>query len=238
MRYLALLLGLFVLCAGNAGAQLNASNYTLLPQPTFGAASAVSAPATSGLNSSIASSFASASPVPASDPALALLPAPAPAPKQDVTSVYENYAWQAYLGYSFMRFYELPNITKNTNGYNFSVVYYIKDHLGIDGEFQGDYLTQGGSSGWFLFAGGGPRFRWALPRNMEIWAHGLGGWSHFTPQTAAGNRQAPAFEVGGGLDIAFRPRLSLRFAADCVGTYYFNTYQFSPKGSAGIGFKF
>jgi hypothetical protein len=249
MRYLALLLGLFVLCAGNAGAQLNASNYTLLPQPTFGAASAISAPANSGLNASFTSSFASASPVPdaivlpvaapvlPTDPALMLAPAPAPKP-QDVTSVYENYAWQAYLGYSFMRFYELPNITKNTNGYNFSLVYYIKDHLGIDGEFQGDHLSQGGTGGWFLFAGGGARFRWALPRNMEIWAHGLGGWSHFTPQTAAGNRQSPAFEAGGGLDIAFRSRLSLRFAADCVGTYYFGTYQFSPKGSAGIVFKF
>jgi hypothetical protein len=249
MRYLALLLGLVVLCAGNAGAQLNASNYTLLPQPTFGAVSAVTAPAPSGststLDTAIFSSFASASPVTApvaaplspTDPALMLAPAPAPKP-QDVTSVFENYAWQAYVGYSFVRFYELPNTTKNTNGYNFSVVYYIKDHLGIDGEFQGDHLSQGGTGGWLLFAGGGPRFRWALPRNMEIWAHGLGGWSHFTPQTAAGNRQAPAFEAGGGLDIAFRSRLSLRFAADCVGTYYFGTYQFSPKGSAGIVFKF
>jgi hypothetical protein len=238
MRYLAFLSGLVVLCAGNAGAQLNASNYSLLPPPSFASptvSTALATPSNATLVPSLASTLTS---TPVADPnALFLLPAPAPKP-QDVTSVFVNYAWQAYIGYSFMRFYELPSITKNTNGYNFGIVYYVTNHWGIDGEFQGDYLHQAGTSGWFLFGGGGARFRWALPRNMEIWAHGLGGWSHFTPQTAAGNQQAPAFELGGGLDLAFKPRWSLRVAADCVATRYFDTYQFSPKGTAGIVFKF
>jgi hypothetical protein len=238
MRYAAFLLGLVVLCAGNAGAQLNASNYTLV-QPPFTASNAIisepSAPLTASLAPSLSLSLA---PAPMSDPnALTLVPEPAPKP-QDVTSVFQNYAFQAYVGYTFMRFYELPSITKNTNGYNFGLVYYIKNHWGLDGEFQGTHLSQAGYSGWFLFAGGGGRFRWALPRNLEIWAHGLGGWSHFTPQTAAGTQQAPAFELGGGLDLAFKPRWSLRVSADAMGTRYFGTYQFSPKASAGVVFKF
>jgi hypothetical protein len=238
MRYAAFLLGLVVLGAGNAGAQLNASNYTLTPPPTTAPNAIISEPA-APLTASLAPSLsASLAPAPMADPAsLSLFPPAAPKP-QDVTSVFQNYAWQAYVGYTFMRFYELPSITKNTNGYNFGIVYYITNHWGADGEFQGTYLHQAGTDGWFLFGGGGARFRWALPRNMEIWAHGLGGWSHFTPQTAAGNQQAPAFEVGGGLDIAFKARWSVRFSADCVGTRYFETYQFSPKGSAGVVFKF
>jgi hypothetical protein len=238
MRYLAFLSGLVVLCAGNAGAQLNAANYTLLPPPSFASTTISTTPGTSSetvFAPSLASTLTS---TPMPDPsALALLPAPAPKP-QDVTSVFENYAWQAYVGYSFMRFYELPSITKNTNGYNFGVVYYFTNHWGIDGEFQGTHLSQAGTGGWFLFGGGGARFRWALPRNMEIWAHGLAGWSHFTPQTAAGNQQAAAYELGGGLDIAFKPRWSFRVSADAMATRYFDTYQFSPKGSAGIVFKF
>lgn len=237
MRHAAFLLGLVVLCAGNAGAQLNASNYTLVPPPAFTSAAIISdssylpAAPTPSLASTLTSN-----PTPDANPFA--LPAP-PAPKpQDVTSVFENYSWQAYAGYTYMRFFELPSITKNTNGYNFGLVYYITNHWGVDGEFQGSYLHQGGTDGWFLFAGGGPRFRWALPRNIEVWAHGLGGWSHFTPQTAAGTQQAAAFELGGGLDLAFKPRWSLRVSADCVGSRYFGTYQFSPKGSAGIVFKF
>src|SRR5271154_3814370 len=34
----------------------------------------------------------------------------APAAPQDVTSVFQNYSWQAYIGYTFFRFYELPGI--------------------------------------------------------------------------------------------------------------------------------
>ena len=165
------------------------------------------------------------------------MPAPDPKP-QDVTSVFENYAWQAYVGYSYMRFFELPNVTKNTNGFNFGLVYYFKNHIGLDGEFQGDHLHQAGYGGWFLFGGGGGRFRWSLPRNTEIWAHGLVGESHFTPQTANGPQHAFAYELGGGLDLNFKPRLALRVAADAMCTRYFSTYQFSPKASAGIVFKF
>ncbi len=174
---------------------------------------------------------------PVTPASLSLLPAPDPKP-QDVTSVFENYAWQAYVGYTYMRFYELPNLTKNTNGFNFGMVYYITNHIGLDGEFQGTHLNQAGYGGWYLFGGGGGRFRWSLPRNTEIWAHALVGASHFTPQTANGSQHALAYELGGGLDLNFKPRWALRVSADAMCSRYFSTYQYSPKASAGIVFKF
>ena len=240
MRYVAFLLGLVVLGAGTAGAQLNASNYTLIPPPAYSSSVNIADPA-AALPADPAPSLAytlTSVPAPELNANPFLVPDPAAPKPQDVTSVFENYSWQAYVGYTYMRFYELPSITKNTNGYNFGLAYYFTNHWAADGEFQGTHVNQSNVGGWFLFAGGGVRFRWALPRNVEIWAHGLGGWSHFTPQTAAGFQQAPAWEAGGGLDFAFKPRWSLRVSADCVGSRYFGTYQFSPKGSAGIVFKF
>jgi len=244
MRYAAFMLGLVFLGAGNAGAQLSSSNYVLLPPPaSWPTALLPEAPAAAP--ALFASSFMptltdAAGAISAPGPnlsSLSLLPAPDPKP-QDVTSVFENYAWQAYVGYTYMRFFELPNVTKNTNGFNFGLVYYFKNHIGLDGEFQGTHLRQTGYGGWFLFGGGGARFRWSLPRNTEIWAHGLVGESHVTPQTANGPQHAFGYELGGGLDLNFKPRLALRVAADAMCTRYFSTYQFSPKASAGIVFKF
>jgi hypothetical protein len=74
---------------------------------------------------------------------------------------------------------------------------------------------------------------------MEVWGHVMGGYSHFKPETSFGADHAPAFEVGGGVDIAaHRGRLSYRVEADMVGTRYFSTYQYSPKVSVGVVFKF
>jgi hypothetical protein len=49
---------------------------------------------------------------------------------------------------------------------------------------------------------------------------------------------APAYEAGGGVDIRARWRLSYRIEVDMVGTHYYNTYQYSPKVTAGIVIKF
>ena len=157
---------------------------------------------------------------------------------QDVTSVFESYAWQLYGGYTFQRFYELPGITPNMNGFNLSVVYYWKDWFGIDGEFAGTHATQDNVSSWFLFGGGGPRFRWSARKGIEVWAHALVGYSHFTPQTPAGSQQAFAYELGGGVDLPFKPRWAIRLGGDAMATTYFNTHQFSPVAHAGLVFRF
>ena len=239
MRYFAILLGLVFLLAISAGAQTSASNTVLLPDSYF------AVPATSALPANApAISLTPFSTAPANTPPGGLAPStplsllPAAPPPQDVTSVFENYSWQLYGGYTYLRFFELPGITQNLNGFNYSVVYYWKDWFGVDGEFAAAHGTQGDVSSWFLFGGGGPRFRWSARKGIEIWAHALAGYSHFTPQTPAGNQHAFAYELGGGVDLPFKPRWAIRLGADALNTSYFNTHQYSPVAHAGLVFRF
>ncbi len=104
--------------------------------------------------------------------------ATAPAdPPQYVQGVHVIYNWQAYFGYTFFRFYEAPGTQRDTNGFNYSMVYYFKNWFGLDGEFAATKTSQNAFNGWFLFGGGGPRFRWSGPRGLELWGHVLFGYS-------------------------------------------------------------
>jgi hypothetical protein len=164
-----------------------------------------------------------------------------PDPPQQVQGVFKKYAWQAYAGYTFFRFYETshPTNRETQNGGNWSIVYYWKDWFGIDGEMSATYGHQSNHDSWFLFGGGGPRFRWSGPRGAELWGHALFGRSHFTPQTAFGPQEAFAYELGGGVDIGGHyKRWAIRVSGDVIGSHYFSTYQFSPKISTGFVFKF
>lgn len=237
MRYFFFLSGLVLVLSLSASAQTSASNSVLLPSSYF------AVPATSDLPvNTPAISLTPFSAAPANTSPGGLAPSKPlslmPAPPQDVTSVFENYSWQLYGGYTFLRFFELPSITQSMNGFNFSVVYYWKDWFGFDGEFAATHATQSNVSSWFLFGGGGPRFRWSAKKGVEVWAHALVGGSHFTPQTPAGNQHAFAYELGGGVDLPFKPRWAIRLGGDAMCTSYFGTHQFSPKASAGLVFRF
>jgi hypothetical protein len=166
-----------------------------------------------------------------------LIPTPA-APPQDVTSVFQHYGWQFYLGYSFFRFYEVPAYTQNMNGFDYGVVYYFNNWVGAEGNFSATHATQFGQSSWFVSGEGGPRFRWAARRGTEVWVHTLLGYSHFTPQTPNGGQNSIAYQLGGGVDLPFKPRWAFQIGADAVGSRYFSTYQFSPKFTVGVVFKY
>jgi hypothetical protein len=158
---------------------------------------------------------------------------------QGVQGVFVTYKWQAYFGYTFTRLYEVPGRQLDTNGFNYSMVYYIWDWFGLDGEFAATHDSQFSFDGWLLFGGGGPRFRWSGPRGLELWGHVLLGYSHLTPQTSYGSEDAFAYTAGGGADInILRSRWALRLGADMLATRYFGTYQFSPKAFGGVVFKF
>jgi hypothetical protein len=233
MRHTVVLFILVFLAALTAGAQSSVS--TSLPlSPSFNLDPAAAAPNNIRLTpfNPPADSLTSATPA---TPALSLVPAP---PPQDVTSVFETYSWQIYAGYTFFRFYELPHITENMNGFDINMVYYFKDWIGVEGDLSGTHATQNDISSWFAFGGGGPRFRWSARRGLEVWAHALVGISHFTPQTPFGDKHALAYTLGGGVDLPFKPRWSFRVGADAVGSQYFSTHQFSPKVSLGVVFKF
>jgi hypothetical protein len=236
MRHAGFVFGAFLLFTASAGAQVNSVNSPLFASLDSGAATAASTPvapftfvpalpaiAASGVDAAPANS-AEASESAAQEPT--------------VQGVFQNYNWQAYAGYTFVRLYLAPTMTRNTNGLDLSVVYYPKGgHIAADGEFIGAWGT---SHSKLLVGMGGGRYRWSIPMGMEVWGHGLVGGTHFLPQTAYGSQSAFAYEVGGGLDIPIRNhgRYAFRLGADMVGTHYFGTYQFSPKFTTGIVFRY
>lgn len=161
-------------------------------------------------------------------------------PAQDVYGVRPIYPFEAYFGYTFLRFYEVPGTTVNTNGFNYSIQYYPKTWVGADGEFVLGLGNQYPFQARFLLGLGGVRVRTTRFRqNVELWAHVLAGATHFTPQTAYGKQGAFAYELGVGGDINLsRVRYAIRVSGDMVGTRYFGTGQLSPKISAGFVYRF
>ncbi len=242
MRQIVILLGVVLLFACNAGAQANPAYSFSSAVPNLLAANASPSGGTSfslatpGANSAPTTNFTAVS-------GIALPDAPAPAapaePPQGVQGVFQNFDWQAYIGYTYVRFFEVPGTQLNTDGFNFSVQYFFKDWIAADGEFVATFGSQLGSTSEYLMGMGGVRIRKAMPRGLEVWAHALGGAAHYSPQTAYGKQDSLGYELGGGVDInAHHRRLAYRVAVDAAGTRFFNTYQVSPKVSAGVVFKF
>jgi hypothetical protein len=247
MRQSAFLLGVALFLAGTASAQTTldstpaadspaASNVTISQETITPQLFALStdpsgiAPATPAASSTLGAN---------TDPASAQGPAPQ-TQSGGVQSVFPQYNWQAYVGYTYLRFYEGGPFTKNTNGLNIAGEYYPHTgHLGIDGEAVATFGSQANRT-LKLWAGmGGGRYRFAAPRGLEVWVHGLVGGAKFVPQTAFGGQTGLAYEVGAGVDIgAFNHRLAFRFAGDMLGTRFFSTGQYNPKVSAGIVFKY
>ena len=164
---------------------------------------------------------------------------PAAKPQNRPIEVYEHYNFQGYLGYTFTRFYEAPHMIKSLNGFDSSVSYYLKPWIGADGSLFVGFGNQAGSAARLAFGGGGLRARWAAPRGLELWAHGLAGRTHYVPQTAFGPQGAFGYEVGLGVDATgHRQRIAYRLELDMLGSKFFGTYQLSPKASIGIVYKF
>ena len=167
-------------------------------------------------------------------------PAQTSVPQRGVIGVYENFNFQVYIGYTFLRFYEAPHLIQSRNGFNSSVVYYHgSGTLGIEGSLLGAFGSQSIYRSRFAFVGAGGRYRWSAPRGVELWGHGLVGRTHYTPQTAFGNQGAFAYELGIGADInAHHQRLAYRVELNMIGSTYFGTSQLSPMGAVGVVWKF
>jgi hypothetical protein len=170
-------------------------------------------------------------------------PAPAPAPEpmpQQVQGIYPELYWQASVGYSFMRFYQLPNTAVDTNGVSLSMAYFFKPWIAgegvVDGGFGG---AQAGGRPGSAFGGGGVRVRMGWEHSTVLWAHADIGGAHFSPQTTFGGTGAAATQVGVGVDLkSNHEKLAYRVEADMVGTTFYGTYQVSPKVGFGVVFGF
>jgi hypothetical protein len=161
----------------------------------------------------------------------------ADAPPQGVYGVFPSYRYQIYVGYTFLRFYVVPGLQENTDGLDFSIAYYFRDSLAVDGEMAVTFGTYTGENAEFFLGMGGLRYRRPVGK-VDLWVHGLAGEAHFSPQTPFGGEDGFGYEVGGGLDVTPRRfRLSLRLEGDMVGTHLYGTYQYSPKISFGVVYK-
>jgi hypothetical protein len=244
MRYAAGLLGAIFIFALNLPAQVN-PNYSLR-QISSTESEAAPAP-----TSEVTPMFALATPPELGAPGELRVAAPSSPTTSDssaqqqptVYGVFQQYNWQIYGGYSFMRFYLIskPNTILTLNGIDFGIVYFIPKvtWLGAEGQFVGEYGGYAGYTAKLAVGMGGLRVRWSAPRGIELWGHGLIGGTKFVPQTAFGSETALAYEAGGGVDVgAHHRRIAYRLELDMVGTRYFSTYQYSPRVSVGIVFKY
>src|SRR5271167_497065 len=143
MRYISSLFAVFLFSAFVANAQSSSASY-----PLYGALSTSADASTSSAPVITLPQVNLLSPVVPvlglTSTSLALASPAEPAAPQAVTGVFEEYAWQLSGGYSFVRFYELPAITQNMNGFNFSLAYYFKDWIAADGEFAAAFGSQAG----------------------------------------------------------------------------------------------
>jgi len=165
-------------------------------------------------------------------------PAPAPAP-QILQGVYPELFWEAGVGFTYTRFYQLPNSSVNTYGFNASGAYFFKPWLGGEADLDGGLGLQNGVEAKRLFSGGGARIRTTAPRAVVLWIHGVVGLAHFEPKAQFGGENAFAYEVGGGADLnAHHHKLAYSIEGDLLASSFFGTYQLSPKVSVGVVYKF
>jgi hypothetical protein len=238
MKYTFILVGTVLLAAFSTAAQANFAKSVGFASPDFGAyyIAATGLPAYSGV--------IPAQPAPSSSAFANLAPAPVGAippadPPQEVQGVFEKYSYDVYAGYTFFRFYEVPGIESNMNGVNGSFVYWYRDRIGADAEVFATYGHQPGINSWQTVGGVGPRVRWIKPKGIDLWAHALLAGAYQTPKTPYGGQGTVAGIFGGGVDLNGHHRhMAIRLAVDGVATHYFGTFQFSPKLSAGIAYKF
>jgi len=229
--------------AATAGAQASSPRYTFPAASSLSFSSSASGvalllPANDG--SASPTSDATSVPVWGASPDSLADPAPAPEPPpQGVYGVLPKSDREVSLGYTFVRFYEVPGATEDANGLDVSGVYYLKPWIGADAEILGVFGTISGADSHLFVGGVGPRLRWPSSRGLELWGHALAGFAYLSPQTPYGGTTAFGYEVGGGVDLnTHRGRWAYRVEADALGTQFFGTYQLSPKISAGIVYKF
>lgn len=226
MRQAAMLLGAVLFFVVGAGAQTATSQ-----QLTD------SAPSTSDFGPQL---FALASPNAATEPSSWRHNwLPKPGVGQPIYGVFPDFNWQVYGGFTYTRFYEVQGTTINLAGFDFAVTYYPHIRwIAAEGDISATFGSQAGQHSQLVTEMGGIRLRWP-ERASNVWIHGLAGGAYLAPKTVYGGQHAFSYEIGAGVDLAHRrSRLSYRVEGDIVGTFFFGTYQYSPKVSAGVVYSF
>lgn len=159
---------------------------------------------------------------------------------QPIYGVRPEFNWQAYGGFTYSRFYEVPGTTIDLAGFDFSVAYFPRVRwFAAEGDVSATFGSQLGANYQFVTEMGGIRLRWPTPQGSDLWVHGLAGGAYLAPKTVYGGQHAFSYEFGAGVDLARRHSpLAYRVEADLVGTFFFGTYQYSPKVTVGLVYNF
>jgi len=175
---------------------------------------------------------------PPAAPAPAALPE---APRPQGPGARDDYTrWDLAIGFEYAHF-KSNLYSANLFGLHSALGYNLNDWFGVEGSlvaaFGGDVFS-GAKTRYVLFTGG-PRITWRpLRKRWEPWAHALVGGLHMEPQTANNGKNGFAFQVGGGADLRFNPRLSFRVEGDYVRSMLYGGSQNNIQAGAGAVFHF
>ena len=163
-------------------------------------------------------------------------PPPDPRPRHRESSHLSG-SLQIGVGYEYVRFRSAP-FNANLNGFHTSFTYFRNDWLGFEGSFVAAFgsSTLNNQPSHLALYTVGPHFAWRQ-RSLQPWAHALAGGIHVFPQTASGVNGF-ALQLGGGVDVPFKPLVSLRFESDYLRSQLYSSGQNSFQLGAGLVFHF
>jgi opacity protein-like surface antigen len=145
---------------------------------------------------------------------------------------------EVYGGYSYLRANPQSGfVGSNASGWNASAAWNWNKRLGLRADVSGHYCctNQGQRTHDFLF---GPQLNFRR-KSANIFFHGLMGISHGNAPAASFSDTVLAWAGGGGVDIHWTERVSVRIAqVDYFGTHYAGVMQHHFRYSIGVVYKF
>ncbi len=145
---------------------------------------------------------------------------------------------EVFGGYSYLRANPGSGfVGSNASGWNASAAWNLNSRWGLKADFGGVYCCsgQGERKHNFLF---GPQFN-IRRQKANFFVHGLVGMSYGNAPAVSFSDTVLAWAGGGGVDIRWTDRISLRIAqVDYLGTNYAGASQHHFRYSGGVVFRF
>jgi len=158
--------------------------------------------------------------------------APQPSPQRFPTP--DEYGWQVSMSYTYTHL-RFPGNARNMNGFSTSIIRYVNDWFGLEGNVTGAFSSLPGNlDGKYFFYGGGVHIAWRNTTRVDPWGRILVGRARVLPQTALGKRDTIAYVGGAGVDLKLTGRLYFRVSGDYFGTRMFNSSQNNYQASGGV----
>jgi opacity protein-like surface antigen len=145
---------------------------------------------------------------------------------------------QVFGGYTYTRF-DADGTGVNTHGWNAALAGNFTDHLGIVGDFTGDYSTTAGAHTHLYSYMFGPQ-AFAHCGRWTPFVHALFGTSHLDVNLPGPNGfdfkdRSFSMKLGGGVDVNLTDHIAVRLLeADYFPTGLFGTNQTNVRLSFGI----